>query len=239
MAIDYKLHEYNLPSGADYRARVQHQRVIDLDGVIRTMGQYQSGISRAIMAAVLEAFLKTLISLLLDGYKVVTPFAVFSITIKGTFTSPEDKFDHRRHKLELLITPGDLLKDGFEQEARATKRKLVLPHPRLDRCTQVSAPADASTLYPGRMASLHGANLKFDLHDPDQGIFLTPVQSSAAPEPVGPPIRVEDVGHNKGRKLVFVVPADLPPGAYRLEVRARFGRHTVRAGQLSKVLVVP
>ena len=34
MSSDYKLHEYNLPTGADYRARVQHQQTRNLDDVI-------------------------------------------------------------------------------------------------------------------------------------------------------------------------------------------------------------
>ena len=111
MSIDYKLHEYNLPSGADYRARVQHQRTLDLDDVINHMVTFNSGLSKAIMIAVFGEFLRTLIFLLVDGYKIETPFAVFSITIKGTFASPDDKFDYQRHKIELNIAVGDPLKD--------------------------------------------------------------------------------------------------------------------------------
>lgn len=238
MSIDYKLHEYNLPSGADYRARVQHQRTLDLDDVINHMAARNSGISKAIMIVVFGEFLKTLITLLVDGYKIETPFAVFSITIKGDFTSPDDKFDHQRHKIELNIAVGDPLKDGFAGQLRPRKRQMVLPHPIISRCTSGSAPTASNVLWPGRIATIHGTGLKFDENDPSQGIFLTPVQSSADPQPMGSPLRIDDVGHNKGRKLVFVVPPDLPPGLYQLEVRARFGRHTVRTGQYSQVLIV-
>ncbi|MCB0172699.1 MAG: DUF4469 domain-containing protein [Anaerolineae bacterium] len=42
---------------------------------------------------------------------------------------------------------------------------------------------------------------------------------------------------NTSKELIFLVPADLPSGAYRLEVRARFGKHR-RSGQLRDVLMV-
>ena len=237
MTIDYKLHEYNFATGADYRARVQYQRVIDLDGVINEMAMHNTGISRAIMMAVFQEFFKTLLYLLLQGHKIVTPFGVFGVTIKGTFETPDDKFDSRRHTLELTITPGDQLKQDFAAKARVRKRRLKLPQPELNQCLTVTDSTSGS-LIPGRMASIQGRNLKFDLSDPTQGIFLTPVKSNQNPESIGPPIRVEDVGHNKGRKLIFVVPLDLPAGTYRLEVCARFGRHSLRTGQLGKLLIV-
>ncbi|MCB0211833.1 MAG: DUF4469 domain-containing protein [Anaerolineae bacterium] len=237
MAIDYKLYEYNLPSGADYRAKVDHSGVIDLDGVIEEMTIHHTGISQAIMVAVFREFLKTLVYLLIRGNKVVTPFAVFSLTIKGPFTSPDDQFDRQRHRLEIAITPGDELESGFAGKARTQKKPVLLRYPTLNQCTD-AATDTTDSLTPGRMASLKGLYLKFDERDPSQGIFLTSVSDPDSLDPLGPPVRVEDIGHNKGRKLVFGVPPDLPPGLYRLEVRARFGKHTLRTGHLDKVLRV-
>ncbi|MCB9109117.1 MAG: DUF4469 domain-containing protein [Anaerolineales bacterium] len=51
------------------------------------------------------------------------------------------------------------------------------------------------------------------------------------------PFRIEYVATNTSKELIFLVPADLPPGAYRVEVRARFGKH-LRSGQLRDVLMV-
>ncbi|MCB0168428.1 MAG: DUF4469 domain-containing protein [Anaerolineae bacterium] len=238
MSIDYKLHPYSFAGGDDYRARVEYNKVVDLDFVIKAMEVHNPGFGPSIMVAVFKEFLTTLIYLLLQGYKIVTPFAVFSLTIKGTFTSPDDHFDHQRHRLEITVAPGDPLKNGFKGEATARKRPLKLPYPTISRCTNLADPDLESSLTPGRMADLRGYNLKFDQKDPSQGIFLTPVSHPDSLDPLGPPIRVEDIGHNKGRKLVFVAPADLPPGLYRLEVRARFGRHSLRSGHLSNVLTV-
>ncbi|MCB0192231.1 MAG: DUF4469 domain-containing protein [Anaerolineae bacterium] len=238
MTIDYKLHEYNFAAGGDYRARVQHQRTIDLDGVIDAMAMHNSGLSRALMVGVFYEFLRTLVFLLVDGHKIETPFATFKITIKGTFTSPDDQFDSRRHTVEIAITPGNQLQKDFAAEAKPRKCHLKVAQPMISRCTNGNSPTATTTLTAGRMAGIQGRNLKFDLNDPTQGIFLTPVKGYQDPTPLGPPVRVEDVGHNKGRKLVFVVPPDLPPGAYRLEVCARFGRHSLRTGHFDKLLTV-
>ena len=53
----------------------------------------------------------------------------------------------------------------------------------------------------------------------------------------GMPFRIEYVATNTSKELIFLVPADLPSGAYRLEVRARFGKH-LRSGQLRDILAV-
>lgn len=53
----------------------------------------------------------------------------------------------------------------------------------------------------------------------------------------GVPFRIEYVATNTSKELIFLVPADLPSGAYRLEVRARFGKHR-RNGQLRDILAV-
>jgi hypothetical protein len=93
-------------------------------------------------------------------------------------------------------------------------------------------------LIPAEMAQVYGYDLKFDRADPRQGIFLLPVKADNPAKPAGAPVRVEQVGYNKGRKLVFIVPADLPAGAYLLEVCARMGRNTLRCGQFPEVLRV-
>ena len=40
------------------------------------------------------------------------------------------------------------------------------------------------------------------------------------------------------RSLVFMIPAELAPGAYRLEVRVRVDEETLSSGRLKQVLTV-
>jgi hypothetical protein len=52
------------------------------------------------------------------------------------------------------------------------------------------------------------------------------------------PIRVEDVAQLTNRELIFRVPDDLAAGHYKVEVRCRFGKNSLRIGRLEEELMV-
>ena len=233
MTIPYKLFENHLPNGGDsYRARVAYNRVVDLDGVIETMDYRGSTITRADMLAVLEVFHETLLKLLLEGNKVKTPFGVYGLTVKGNFENSLDRFTARRHRLEITTKPGERLQREFARRARAKKKNANRPHPIPVRYRNLGNTEADGILSPGRMAQVTGHRLKFDPDDSEQGIFLIPAKN-------GEVIRINDIARNKGRELIFMVPSDLPVGLYILEVRAIFGRHSLRTGRLEEKLIVP
>jgi hypothetical protein len=89
------------------------------------------------------------------------------------------------------------------------------------------------------MAQVTGHRLKFDSDDPEQGIFLIPARKGDYLTSTGQATRLDDVARNTGRELIFLVPSALPVGLYHLEVRALFGRHSLRAGRLEAELIVP
>ena len=82
---------------------------------------------------------------------------------------------------------------------------------------------------PGWEGRLIGRRLQFDPADPEQGIFYIAAD--------GTPTRVEAVGWNKDRHLMFIVPA-LAAGDYGLEVRALVGSRGLCSGALGAVLQV-
>jgi hypothetical protein len=235
------LHTNHLHKGGDfYQARVVYQRVVVLSEVNDMMTLHGSSLTRADMLAVFEVFLQVLLRLLLQGARVVTPFGEFGLTIKGNFESAGEQFNARQHRIEIHIKPGERLAGDFKRQAKVQKTEATLPHPTPQDCTNLADPeAAADHLIPGQMARVSGHNLKFDPADPEQGVFLIPLKAGSDSERSGPAIRVGSVGHNKSRQLLFVVPPELAPGSYRLEVRAVFGRSSLRAGQLPQVLRVP
>jgi len=81
---------------------------------------------------------------------------------------------------------------------------------------------------PGGMGRLTGYRLKFDPTDPNQGIFFIN----------GSTTQVDVVGKNNPSELMFLVPANLQPGAYSLEIRSAIGNSAVHTGLLADVLGV-
>ncbi len=80
------------------------------------------------------------------------------------------------------------------------------------------------------MGELKGLLLKYDPDDPAQGVFVV---SEATREAV----RVEVAAQVLPASVIFQVPDGLAPGAYRMEVRARFGPD-LRTGRLQAGLRV-
>ena len=238
MRIRYTLHDYLFNGSKSYRARVKYSRVVDLEGVIEDMKLPFAGLTKAVVVAILTEFARVILRLLLEGCKIVTPFGEFGLTIKGEFDSTLARFDGRKQHFEIKIKPDEWMQDQVKANARPQKvearPKRPYPHTLLNMRDE-----DAKgILIPGEMAQVQGYDLKFDRADPRQGIFLLPVKEDDPAKPAGAPVRVEQVGYNKGRKLVFIVPADLPAGTYLLEVCARIGRNSLRRGQFPKVLRV-
>lgn len=240
MTIKFRLQPKHLPGEASrYSARVVYSEVVDLEGLIETMDLRGASITRSDMLAVFEVLLQTLLYLLWRGVRIVTPFGEFGLTIKGDFSDEADNFDPRRHRVELLLKPGERLKEEFAQKVEVRRQQKRVPSPILTQCTNLADPTAAGLLSPGRMARLRGYDLKFDPADPEQGIFLIPLPGGLSSDPQAAPIRVSEVGRNKGRELIFVVPPNLAVGAYALEVHAAFGQSLIRHGRLEETLLVP
>jgi hypothetical protein len=236
--IRYTLHEYHFNGGKTYRARVKYGRVVDLEGVIDDMNLPFSGLTRAVVVAILAEFARVILRLLLDGCKVVTPFGEFGLTIKGEFKDTLARFDGRKQHFEIKIKPEAWMQGQVKARARAQQVEARQRRPHLQTVLNMADESAQGILTPGEMVQVYGYDLKFDQADPRQGIFLLPVKADGRFKPAGAPVRIERIGYNKGRKLVFIVPADLPPGAYLLEVCVRIGRSTLRRGQFREVLHV-
>lgn len=240
MTVQYYLQENNLPNGdQSYSARVKHARVIDLEGLLDLMDFCGLGLTKGLMRMLVEELTKAMLLALLNGWKIITPFGVFSVSIKGRFKSMDDRIDPKRNPIELTLKPNEQFQTLFIQQVQPRKIKTRLPAPKPETYQNLADSSVPNLLTPGRMARITGQHLKFDPADPEQGIFLIPVKNGSPLEPAGPPIRVEEIGRNKKREQIFLVPPDLPPGTYLLEVRAVFGRHSLRTGQLRRVLIVP
>ena len=72
--------------------------------------------------------------------------------------------------------------------------------------------------------------LKFEAADPQQGLFFLGTDGSTT--------RVAVVAKNTPRELIYLVPAELVAGQYRLELRAVFDQNDLRSNLLGATLTV-
>lgn len=218
MSIRYILLKNNLNDKKGYVARVQPIGTLDMDEVIEHMLHRGSTVGRADVLAVLALYHSVIQDLVLQGYNVSTSLANFRVRVQGLFDDWDDKFDRRRHRVVAQTVPGKEFRQAIERKARLTRGRSVGagPHPR--QYTDVNSGARNSTLTPGGIGRLWGWRLKFDPADPDQGIFIRPLEEGRRAIRSGE-VQVRVVAQNEPRVLIFQVPP-LPPGDYRLVVRA-------------------
>ncbi len=230
--ITYVLVENHLTDDPDdYMAMVKPSGTVTEEDVIDRMVQQGSTVTRADIVSVLENQYVAIEYLVLDGKHVNTPLANFGVSIKGVFDSYEDTFDPARHQLRAIVSAGKRYRRTVPDKGRATKGEARLSVPNLEAYTDLNTGARNGTLTPGGMGQVTGYRLKFNPADASQGIFFVASDGSA--------IKVEVLGHNLPRELMFLIPAGLAVGDYTLEVRATVpGSPYVRTGGLAATLTV-
>lgn len=232
MSIVYSLHKNHLlnsPEGS-YRAIVHFKGAVNMEKVIDRMMEREPGITREVAAASVRLYHQTIYAYLLDGQKVVTPFGMVGVSVKGTFERQTDSFDHTRHSIEPTLTPGSELRRIIRDKSQAQQQEAnsKLPNP-IEYLDLASSQYD-SLITPGRVAQLNGYRLKFDEADPAQGLFFIGADGSES--------RSSLIAKNTPRQLIFETPAGLAPGAYSLEIRSMTGGSRLRVGRLPAILTV-
>ena len=227
MKIAYVVHKSTLEADPNpYRAMVEHTGKATHEDVVRRVLESNTTVSESALQAVLTAYIKAVINLLLQGYSVSTPIGTIRLSIKGGFNSKTDTFDGNRHTLEINIYPNPALREAVQSGAEMQKVESHTPEPSLDEFTNVNTADVDSIITPGGMGQVRGRRLKFDPADPNQGIFFIN----------GTETRVTVVGKNTATELMFLIP-NLEPGQYALEVRSLFGQEQ-RSGRLDTLLTV-
>ncbi len=229
MGIKFSLYKNSLSNDANqFRAVVQSAGTMDYEQIVERVVKQNSTVTRTDILAALNDFISAIEDALLLGYNVNTPLANFRAVIKGNFEGDTDSFTPGRNSVEASITSGLHLRKAMQQ-AQVQKQESGHNLPRPINYLDLNTGELNSQVTPGSMGQITGYRLKFDTGDPNQGIFFINGGSAG---------RVSLVGHNGPTKLMFMTPANLPPGDYILEIRSAMGNGTIHTGQLPVTLVV-
>jgi hypothetical protein len=232
MAIQYAIHKNNLvdPTGGDYWAMVQYVGTADMNRVVERMMQRGSGVTPQDAQAALSLYHSTVETMVLEGYRVVTPLATFGAKIKGRFEHSEDSFNSARHKVEASVSAGTDIRRAVQEKAQLEQQEANKPQPRPEAFFDPISGERNGQVNPGRVGQVSGHRLKFDPADTSQGVFFIAADGNAT--------RAAVVVMNTPRKIIFEVPAGLAAGSYILEVRAPIGTSSIRHGRLVNTLTV-
>jgi hypothetical protein len=231
MAIRYSLIENKLTADPDdYRGQVQHNSSVSIEEVIRKIARPGSTVTVAEALAFWEELSQAITTEVQGGNRFVSDLFVVSLGLTGIFNNAQDQFDPVRHQLRVRVAPGIRLRKA-EQDLKVEQVRADTVQPMLDQVEDFTSDTTSDRLSKGGTVRLSGSRLKFAAADAQQGIFLI--------GPTGTETRVTRVLTNMPAELLFMVPATLANGQYRVVVRAKMASsNTLTSGELGSLLAV-
>ena len=121
------------------------------------------------------------------------------------------------HLLRLNITPGKRLRQQLKGE-KAYRKEPSAPRPYIESLSHFEPQQPLHHVRPGMLLSLSGHHLKVDPQSEDEGVYLMADRQRVW--------KVAQLITNVPSQLVFLLPAELPTGQCRLQVRCRVGGST-------------
>ena len=217
--VGYSLYENYLRKNEDeatYFARVNSRRRITRNDLVEMIAKRNTTVTKQEISSVLDHLEELVMDNLKMGFTVQTGLFTVSVGVRGSFESMDDEFDPDRHRTVINVRNSPALKKLSEKELAVVKQSTNLPNPSVFNLFDYDSGTTNSRLPPGNVAALTGNCLKIDRSDETQGIFFTPEEGAES-------VKAEKIIFSTNRKLVFKIPAELPPGSYTVSVRCGFG----------------
>ena len=230
--IRYSLTKNTMNSDSnEYIAVVNQWEKTDLDQIIDYMVAEGTGLTRPQALAYFEKLVQAFEHFIEIRGGVSTPLCHVRTTITGVFSHKGDKFDSKRHSIQLRISPGPRLKN-LKSQLKLTKESSQEQTPNPMLFLDTASGTTNQTATPQSIATIKGNNLKFNPTDPAQGIFFIPESGTKAN------VRVDFYSSIRTTEVHFLIPF-LPPGNYTVVIQALMRRHTsVRGGVLQQLITV-
>ena len=192
----------------DYSAQTHSTGSLDKEAVIVRMLNRGTLLTRTDILAVLNGLEETITEALLEGYSVNLPLFNTAFSISGVFESPLDSFDGNRHKLNINLTKGVLLREA-EKNVKFEKTNAPAPLPQIQEVKDSLSGKVNETLSAGGVIELRGYNLRIEGDDPTCGLWFV--------DDTGNEVKAEIIIENKPSRILAMIPA-LPAGSYQVKV---------------------
>jgi len=209
----YSLTENLLTGRADnYTALTQSAGSFDKEAIINEMLRRGSLLTRTDILAVLNGFEETITDIIHDGGTVNTPLFNTSFSISGVFDGPMDSFDGNRHKLNVNLTKGILLRE-IESQVSIEKTGAITPQPTILEVKDSISGKVNERLTPGGVVELMGVNIKIVGENADCGLWFVPASGEA--------VKAKVIVQNKPSSVIAMIP-NLSPETYTLKVMTQY-----------------
>jgi hypothetical protein len=213
MVLKYSLNENQLTERPDdYSAQTYSVASLDREAIIARMLKKGTLMTRTDIVAVLNGFEETIDDAVCNGYSINLPLFNTSFSISGVFESPMDTFDGNRHKLNVNLTKGTLLRQA-ERQVKLEKTTTGTPQPTIQEVKDSISGVVNERLMAGGVVEIRGYNLRIDGSDPSCGLWFV--------SDGGAETRATVIIENKPSRIMAMIPS-LPAGTYQVKVITQY-----------------
>jgi hypothetical protein len=210
------------PDPNDFTAIISYMGRINRAGVIDAIIADGTEYKRDTIEAIVNRYNSKCAEFAVNGWTVDTGLVYMRAIVSGAFYGK--KVDPKRNSVYVSVTQGA----DIRREAAQTQIEVLGEMPDVMYILQVinmQTKSPDGTLARGRNALVEGAYLKLTGTDPAVGVYLVNAETDAE-------TKLDDdlIVTNDPSKLMLLIPAELPVGAYRLKVVTQF----TGAGKLLK-----
>ena len=211
--LKYSLNENQLTDRQDDYSAITHAtNSFDMEAIITRILASGTLVTRTDVVAVMNNFQEAVVSIINEGGMINTPLFNTSFSISGVFESPLDMFDTTRHKLNINLAKGVLLRN-IEKMIRIEKTNTVTPAPQVQEVRDSLSATVNERLTPKGVIEIYGYNLKIAGDDSDSGLWF--VHSTGREE------RAEVMINNKPSQIIAIIP-NLEPGEWQIKIVTQY-----------------
>jgi hypothetical protein len=207
----------------DYRAQVINVTSHTQNDIVERVMKIGAGLTHSDIAAVLEAEKQVIADIIAEGGEVNTELFNAFPSVSGVFDTPDEPFDHSKHKVRINLHPGVVLCSAVSQ-VKPKRVAAILTGTVITAVTDLKTGAVNGTLTPGRDVKLSGVKLKIAGTESEVGLYFVPTGGGAEVK-----VDPSDIVVNNPSELIAVIPS-LSAGTYRVKIITQYAH-----GKLLKV----
>lgn len=192
----------------DYAAQPVAAKTYTRGEIIDLMLRKGTLVTKTDAVAVINNLEEVVTDIIRDGGTINLPLFNTSFSISGVFDGPMDAFDPSRHKLNVNLTKGTLLRNA-EKEVRLQKTDVGTAMPAIIEIKDVISGKTNEVLTPNGVIQLWGNNLKIDGDHADVGLWFVPETGDA--------VKAVVFVTNKPSSVIAMIPV-LAAGNYTLRI---------------------
>ncbi len=196
----------------DYSAQTHSTASLDQEAIITRMLNRGTSLTRTDILAVLNSFTETVADALLEGNNVNLPLFNTAFSISGVFDGPLDNFDYNRHKLNINLTKGTVLRSA-EKEIKFEKTNVTTPQPQIQEVKDSISGAVNEKLTPNGVIEVRGYNLKIEGDESECGLWFVADNGNET--------KAEVLIENKPSRIIAMIPA-ISNGNYQVKIVTRY-----------------